>query len=102
MDLPPEDRPPDLSWDDKLRALQFEAETLETPVDELVRQVFKRHALKAAINICQLADESMNDRIRLQASTYIVERNIGVLNAATPAGDAALDTFIERMLALND
>ena len=68
--------------DAELKAMMTASSTLKPlspseTEEQMARRVFRRALPAAAQTICDIAENSLNDRTRLQAATYIVERNLG-------------------------
>jgi len=88
--------------DAALEALKLEAEfhPTETPT-ELTTRLFEENAPQAAMSIVHAALHSMNERVRFDASKYVVERLLGRVGDSNPIGaDNPLDKFfanVEKM-----
>lgn len=72
-------------WDPAkvLEAAVSEAQTLELELEEHGRKTFKEHLVPAALSICHLASHSDNEKVRLDAAKYVVERTLGRVPTAT-------------------
>jgi len=78
---------------EQIRALVDERFALEETPTQQARRLFEEALGAAVLSITHLSQHSASERIRLQASQYVVERNLGPLAAALQ-GDAA-DPFRE-------
>lgn len=82
--------------DDKaLEAARMEAQVFggpngegETPLATL-RRLFEENSIKAGMQIINLSNTAMSERIRLDASKYIVERVMGPMTASSGSGVGA-------------
>lgn len=74
------------AWDadEALAALGEEASFFEETAEEQALRVFKENLVVGAQAIVHLARYSANEKIRLQAATYVVERNMGRLQDVQP------------------
>lgn len=83
-------RVPQEHWNPKaqLEALMFEAQMDGGDTTAATSRILREHALIAAQSICHLSAYASTERIRLQASQYIVDR---VLNR-----EAELDLQIQK------
>lgn len=59
------------------------------------RNIFREGLVPAAESIAHLAAFSKNDRIRLDASKYVVERNLGKMSEKLALGDVWENLFAE-------
>lgn len=71
-------RVPEEQWDPRaaLDSLVFEAQLDGGDAAAATSRILREHALIAAQSICHLAAYSQNDRIRFDASRYIVETTL--------------------------
>jgi len=94
----------DDGWDPEavLKAAVEERELMSLTNEEQGERIFKEHLPNAAVAICHIATHSENERLRLDAAKYVVERNLGkiptateraMLRAAKGGPDAEPDTF---------
>ena len=75
---------PKVTWDDRLLAIVAEADIMEETPESMSKKMFRNNLIGATLSICDLATRSVNERVRLQAAQYVVERNLGRLQDATP------------------
>jgi hypothetical protein len=76
MDTP---RVPQERWNPKeaLQGLVFEAQMDGGDAGAATSRILREHAILAAQSICHLSAYAQTERIRLQASQYIVDRVLG-------------------------
>jgi len=77
----------DHSWDaDRVLASLVEERTVMEDINErdTAERIFRENLAISAQAICHLASFSANERTRLQAAQYVVERNLGRLQDAPP------------------
>jgi hexokinase len=55
---------------------------------QMVDQIFRDHAVSAALSVCHIAMHSGNDRMRFTAAQYVIERGTAVDSGT---GDALHD-----------
>jgi hypothetical protein len=99
--------PNDDDWVDEkaLEAAKLEAQVWgkgpngegETPRQTL-RRLFTENSTTAALNIIKLSNSASSERIRLDASKYIVERVLGPLTADSGKSDDLEPGSIEHTL----
>lgn len=84
----------------EISKLTLSGESLERAVyvneteEQMARRIFREALPTAARAIADISRDSTNDRTRLDASKYIVERNLGkVGDDAAHVGDNALAKF---------
>lgn len=89
---------PDWLPDDAVAALNQERVfTQETPA-EMARRIFKESAPNAAASIVHVALYGSNERLRLDASKYVVDRVLGRVGEDVNIGvDSPLDAMIKQM-----
>jgi hypothetical protein len=88
--------------DEALAGLRMERQVRSDESDEEVaRRIFLENLPVAALAIVHLAQHSGTERVRLDASKYVVERNLGKIGEDPDAG-GALERMIEVALAHND
>jgi hypothetical protein len=68
--------------------LAAERELTDEDIAKQTRRIFQERAPQAAVTICKLALHSPNERVQLQAATYVVERLIGRLADDIPATES--------------
>lgn len=89
-------------WDpnQRLQDLKQEQAVLHDGENEKVaaQRIFRENLLMAVSSICHLASYSTNDRIRFDASKYVVERSLGQLRDVPGAFEDS-DDPLERLLA---
>jgi|SRR5215472_15025667 len=76
--MPDVPRVPERDWSPReaLQSLVFEAQMDDGNVVAATARVLREHALLAATSIAHLAAYSANDRVRLQAAEFIVEKTL--------------------------
>jgi len=102
-DQPNQPNKPSKDWDsdEALSNLTMERAVHPTESEEdLARRVFLESLPIAALTIAHAAQHSGNERIRLDAAKYIVERNLGKIGDDPDAG-GALERLMKE-LANND
>lgn len=62
---------------DILKNLALEREVHDFTHEDQARKIFRENVSHAAYAICEIAMHSENERIRLDASKYVVERVLG-------------------------
>ena len=89
---------PSNKWDAELalKSLVFEAEMHGESEQQTASRVFRENLPLAAQAICHVARYAPNERIRLDAAKYVVERNLGRLADVQPTSTE--DPF-EKLLA---
>ena len=60
-------------------------------------RLFKENLPQAVLNIVKLASHAQSDRVRLDASKYIVERNMGRLQDINTVNKDPLEEFAKRL-----
>lgn len=93
------------SWDPELTLAGLEADPLrQEDVNEAdtAERIFREHLPVAAQSICHLAMNSSNEKTRLQASQYVVERNLGRIIDAKPLTRAKNDPFDQLLEDINN
>ena len=88
--------------DADLEALRDEALILgEEDESMIAERLFRENLPRAVLSIIKLATSSQSERVRLNASQYIVERNLGRLQDMNPysGGDALLELVEELSTA---
>jgi hypothetical protein len=78
----------DPSWDALSQLKQLEEDPsmdghAENPLDAATR-VFQDHLVLASRSICHMALYAENERLRLDAAKYVVDRNLGRIGEANP------------------
>jgi hypothetical protein len=87
-----------LTYDERLKMLEMEAATMEDTPKSMANKIFERGLVGAALQVVTLAERATNERIRLAASQYVVERNLGrVQDAVTNGGQDPLDQFLDKL-----
>lgn len=95
----PEDNEDTWVPDDALRALQMERDLSPSETQgELANRIFRENAPAAAASIVHTALHGTNERIRLDAAKYTVERLLGRVGDGNPSAAAnPLDAFINAL-----
>lgn len=62
-----------------IAALSQERHVMEESETEQAVRIFRQNLVPAVQSICSIALYSDNERLRLQAATYVTERNLGRL-----------------------
>lgn len=72
---------PIVPWDPKhaLEALTEEQEVMGETVEDQAKRIFRDALPVAAMAVVHLAQYSGNEKTRLEAARYVVERNVGRL-----------------------
>ncbi len=79
-------------------ALKDELETLHGGDIKVAAQtLLEEKALQSIINIAKLASKASHERVRFDASKYIVERVLGPLNKIEPDPDRNTDPLIRLL-----
>ncbi len=81
-----------MTREDALKSLLEEADIIGSPVEPappevLARQIFRDNLPLAAASIVHLSQFGNNERIRLQASQYVVDRVLGKSEAVAGVGE---------------
>jgi hypothetical protein len=63
--------------------------------EEMAKRLFRENLGMAVMSICHTAQHSANEKVRLDAAKYVVERNLGRLQDAQP--NAVVDPFEKLM-----
>jgi hypothetical protein len=63
-------------------------------------RIFREHATVAAKAICHMAVHCSNDRLRLDAAKYVVDRNLGRIGDTDPLRAAGNDPFMQFLKAV--
>jgi hypothetical protein len=77
--------------EEALRSLVEERSVLGEDPEDTARRIFKENLPLAATSIVHIATQSDNEKTRLTAAQYIVDRNFG---KTTPDGDIHSDSDI--------
>ena len=83
--------------DAELNAINEEAKLYDESAEELARRLFRENLPLAVISIGNLARNASNEKIRLDASQYIVERNLGRVQDGNSIVKNPLDEFIHQI-----
>ena len=84
--------------DEALAGLAQERQVMDLDEVEQAEKMFKENLPLAVLAVTTLARTAVNERIRLDASKYVVERNLGGLKDVDPTrgkGDPLLDLLGE-------
>jgi len=81
-------------------ALEMERTALDRDLTDpaVIVQLFREHSYEAALAITQIAMHGANDRIRLDAAKYVVERAIGRMGETSPDGKDPIDDLVNRIM----
>lgn len=90
--------PNDMTFDERLLALEQEAEILEETPESMAVKVFRRGLVPAALQIVEIAQKATSDRVRLAAAQYVVERNLGKVGDMPNPETSPLDKFLQDIL----
>lgn len=89
--------------DDDLRALKDEVDVLHGgDLKAAAGDLLEQKAMQAIISISRLATEASAERVRLDASKYIVERVLGPLSKIEMDKDPAKDPMLQFMAKLSE
>lgn len=71
--------PDDRSWVDTsaLEAIALERNLRTETDEELSRRLLRESSPRAALSLIYLMDKSMNEKIRMDAAKYILDRSLG-------------------------
>ena len=83
----------------KLKALADEREILGESENQQAVRLFREHLISSTLSICNMAQHAVDERLRLKAATYVVERNLGRLGEAPPVSNK--DPFEELLDEIN-
>ena len=74
---------------EKLNALGQERELMGENERQQSERLFREHLVPATYSLCQMAVYGENERLRMEAARYVVERNIGRVEngVLTPSDD---------------
>lgn len=91
------------NWDPEaaLRSLVTETQVMdgESPEQTMMR-LFKENGPIAALSICQISQHSPNERLRLDASKYVMDRVLGRIgDADTTIESDPLEDLLSKILA---
>jgi len=80
-------------WDPDERLQELTAERLLNDGDDLAgsERIFAENAIPAALAITHMAVFSDNERIRLEAAKYVVDRNLGRIGDTDPLKNVGND-----------
>jgi len=90
--------------DKELDAARMEAQVFgagpngegETPAATL-RRLFEENSTKAALQIISLGNAAMSERVRLDASKYVVERVLGPLGSPDHGAPGSLEHTLQEL-----
>lgn len=84
-------------WDPDTALNALTAERLLDDGDDVsaAERIFKENAVPAALSIAHLAVHSPNERIRLAAAQYVVDRNLGRIGDTDPLKQAEKDPLFQ-------
>ena len=80
--------------DEDIRAIKQEADAYNETSEQMANRLFKENLPHAVIAISKLAMFASNEKIRLDASRYIVERNLGRLQDGNNLALEPLEKFL--------
>jgi hypothetical protein len=93
--------PRPLSPEDEQRldeALRMERIAHEDESEEaLTQRLFKENGARVAMGLVNIALKSPNERIRLDASKYVVDRVLGPLGKETYRAESPLEALVKQM-----
>jgi hypothetical protein len=64
-------------------------------------RIFSENAIPAALSIAHMAIHSGNERIRLEAAKYVVDRNLGRIGDADPLKAAGNDPILKFLKSVS-
>ena len=73
--------------DSDIEALAMERSLTEETEAQHAKRIFREHLVPAALSIAHLAVFGTNDKLRLDAAKYVVERNLGRIQDDPPKQD---------------
>jgi hypothetical protein len=80
--------------DEALASLKMERQVTSESEEVIARRIFRENLVQATQAICHLATYGLNEKIRLDAAKYVVERGLGRLGE-----DAGNEDPFETLLA---
>ena len=84
--------------EEDLEALQEEINLLDGGDEvKMAERLFKENLPGAVLNIVKMANHAQSDRVRFDASKYIVERNMGRLQDAQPNVSQPLEKLLQEV-----
>lgn len=87
--------PDDLPLTERIKLLEDETALTEESAETRAQRLFRENLVGAAYSIVDLALNSPSEKLRLSASTYVVERTMGRVQDNPPAPPA--DPFKELL-----
>lgn len=90
----------DPHWDPKTALQSLETDAVVNEEDEMkaTRRLFKESAPGAAMSIIHLSMYAEHDRVRLDASKYVVERVLGPTGSDTSDADNPLENLLADVI----
>lgn len=85
--------------DNKLSSLAQETQFNDGNLQEAAKRIFEENAIMAAHSICHIALYDENSKLRLDASKYVIERNLGKIGDPLAGdGEDAFDAFLKDVV----